>query len=83
MRIEVTESDIVHGARWDCDNCPIALAIERATHQANCWSVLWNRATSPLGTVWLPDEAKDFIDNFDNERPVAPFSFDVDLPEPT
>lgn len=79
MKITVTQEDIEKGKRG-CRNCPIALATNRTT--------LLDAAVYPhciisvdMGTVWvLPKKAQQFIQRFDDGKPVHPFTFDIELP---
>lgn len=78
MTIEVTQDDIDKGDEADCDKCPIALAINRATGKR--WCVVWHRCWldedhSP--SIDLPESAVDFIQDFDNDQSVKPFSFEL------
>ena len=83
MRIEVTAQDIVEGERFGCYSCPIALALKRIGKRN--WAVKseilrrWTESGRAVD-VPLPRDAKAFIDDFDHDRPVEPFSFDIELP---
>ncbi len=85
MRIEVTQDDIDHGVRRECDRCPIARALKRATGEA--WDVgesndhqatTCRRGGDRAKWLKLPDEATNFMFAFDNGFPVWPFSFEFD-----
>jgi hypothetical protein len=82
--IEVTEEDIRKGQPQGVDDCPIALAIYRQGivdgyehidvdkdgihREGKRWGL--RRASGRL-----PRAARQFIDDFDIGRPVAPFAF--------
>lgn len=77
MTINVTAEHIAKGEHGICSRCPIALAANEAagvpsfvTHEVVCF----RKATIPM-----PDEARQFIANFDNYRAVEPFSFELPL----
>lgn len=83
MKIEVTEQDIKAGNRKSSLCCPVALAMKRAGIKkpavTGCYVSLFNEKR--LIHVKLPSVVEDFVDNFDNEGLVWPFSFDLDLPD--
>ena len=83
MRIEVTQEDIDKGVKENCVKCPVALSLRRLFPGE--WEVDVGDDAIYAGGNWYtpPDEAQEFIAKFDAGEPVAPFSFDVDLPEPT
>ena len=90
LQIEVTERDIRLGTPEDSTYCPIARSVKRKLElrgtkakrlmvangavefekaENDDW---WNKDT-PLAT--LPAAAVKFMSDFDNKRPVKPFSF--------
>jgi hypothetical protein len=78
MKIQVTQQDIDEGVAESCHDCPVALAIERAT----LGDVrVWRREVSiyKIGRKPLPLTATDFIDHFDAREPVQPFEFELDI----
>jgi hypothetical protein len=79
MKVQVTQEDINKGNRCDPWNCPLALAMQRATGDRN---ISVGAATAgplgKLGMFWLPLEATRFIHDFDFEHPVEPFEFEVE-----
>lgn len=84
MRIRVTRADIKNGIPKDSLSCPIALAIRRACPRSTQVSVYENVIIHQCGVrlppIELPEEALAFIMLFDDQKPVRPFSFEVDLP---
>ncbi len=78
MTIHVTQAHIDAGAREDCRECPVALAIHEATG-CTCEVLPWTIYTD-RGKFKLPRAVFEFIEAFDNKQPVQPFSFEVDIP---
>lgn len=78
MNIEVTQADIDEGDACNCRECPVALAIARAVGVEV--RVEYLRVFIKEKIIHLPEQAVDFIDDFDSERPVKPFSFDLAYP---
>lgn len=76
MRIDVSLSDIRLGIRRSHCDCPIALAIRRATGNHGVF-VAYNGVQIGDGMTYLPIEATQFIVAFDNSENVQPFSFDL------
>lgn len=81
MKIEVTEEDIKNGKRFSPGECPIALAIQRATGKRATVGTIY--ATTWEGDVPkiynLPQTAIVFIRNFDSKtRVVSPFEFELE-----
>ena len=87
MRVNVTRKDIDEGRECASTECPIALAIQRSSH--NIRSALVDVAhvkvyyyNSSFGTLYhLPEEARKFIHNFDSghlRSKLQPFSFDLE-----
>lgn len=82
--ITVNQKHIDTGVRYNCSQCPIALAIKEALPnekfvEVYCWTAKVGRKS--LG---LPFAASEFIKHFDHNpdkaiRPVAPVSFELDI----
>lgn len=79
MKITVTKKDIENGFPASCSSCPIALAIRRATRK----NILVG--SSEIGhpaigfkDIKLPKKVRLFIERFDQDIPVKPFSFTLD-----
>ena len=82
MRIEVTQENIEDGERAMVACCPVALAMADAG--------LLGAFAYPIKLEWsspkdmkryvaaLPPEVERFMIDFDNERPVKPFEFDLE-----
>lgn len=81
MKITVTENDISKGHPRHCTHCPIALAFRRQGFEEV-------RLSSTIAEHWhlgilqavakLPPAATAFINIFDTEGKVQPFSFDIE-----
>lgn len=73
--VEVTQEDIDRGIAESCSLCPVALALYRRTRRR--WHV-WRSEVCLAGKgqpVKSPESVRTFIQKFDDDRPVAPFSF--------
>jgi hypothetical protein len=89
MLVSVTAKDIAAGLRADCGECPIALAMRRATGMTeNRFTAAYVAVTGDRATLcrgkrkphedWrLPQEAVSFQRAFDAGRPVEPFEFEA------
>lgn len=77
MTIHVTQDDISRGLKNDCCRCPIALAIEPFGRRlfVNEYSISYDRFEE-YG-IELPKIAVQFIEDFDDYKPVKPFSFNL------
>lgn len=85
MKIQVTQTDIDNGIPVNSCLCPIALAIARQTTLQNVEvdSYGHRRAFIDVGdskAFPLPDICVGFMEKFDNEQKVKPFSFELDIP---
>ena len=91
MKIQVTNNDIKKGEQGSCEWCPVALAIQRTYDLKNGKDKMVTVDEDGVG-IWqdsveqhyqLPQIARDFIHDFDNDRKVAqeeglrPFSFKI------
>lgn len=83
VRINVTKRDIELGKPGEGEGCPIALAARRHPELKGCAVGLGLIGTEALGydSMPLPEEARRFVVDFDDGRPVAPFSFTLEVPE--
>jgi hypothetical protein len=85
--IEVTADDIASGKPGSPCQCPIALAAIRALGEFEgvlkaetagaLWIALYRDSIDwePYATYSLPKDVVAFVELFDNDRPVAPFTF--------
>lgn len=81
ITVEVTQEDIENGECGQCQTCPIALALGRATGRP--WMVTDTFAFESNGTSYarLPGVAQGFVLRFDENHPVAPFTFTIEAPK--
>lgn len=80
MRIDVTAAQLHNGKPRSCGYCPVALALGAATGQD--WLVLGDFAQLWGGgpkMYLLPPAVRLMIRRIDAEKPVEPFSFDIDI----
>jgi hypothetical protein len=79
ITVDVTYSHIESGICSDGNRCPIALAIRE---QHNLDVSVSHFAVEAYGfDVELPQEAADFVMEFDFDRSVKPFTFELEIPE--
>lgn len=76
--ITVTQQHIKMGVKHSFTKCPIALAL-KAQCAENRILVYRHYATVNDAAVRLPLIATAFIQDFDHQRGVEPFTFDVEL----
>jgi hypothetical protein len=85
VTITVTQDDIDKGDPQTASSCPISLAMVRAgLSKPWVFETYATIGTGPRRTdVCLPSAACHFISNFDfhGECCVAPFTFDLDVPD--
>ena len=83
ITINVTKEDIARGRPRRPNSCPVALATQRALDasvSAGCIAVTGIECSileehGEYSYYALPDSARAFIKNFDNEKPGKPFRF--------
>lgn len=79
-RIEVTQEDIEKGKLGECSACPIALAMRRATGKPfEVGTDIYWLGFDLRSERMLPPEAALFVSDFDDKKPVQPFSFEIEL----
>lgn len=84
VRNEVTLDDIIEGLTCSVFHCPIARAVKRnfpAYEVEVDYEYVRLEKGAKQFTFRLPPEAVAFIDAFDAQQHVEPFSFDLMLPE--
>lgn len=86
MTINVTQEDIDRGERGQCRTCPIAKAVIRELDETDVYVigpylVIGIHGPTRL-TIDLPDAVTRFVEDFDSEDSVAPFSFELEVPTP-
>jgi hypothetical protein len=80
--INVTEEDILHGARSNCMDCPVARAMQRVIGKpikVGLSRIYVDYDRDTMTVVPLNDEVSRFIHNFDRFYSVEPFSFQIEL----
>lgn len=77
--IEVTQEDIDNGFVDHCQLCPIALALARAGFPKPAVLGPFFNFGDDRQKVELPECCGEFIDQFDDEEPVQPFSFEIHI----
>jgi hypothetical protein len=88
-RINVTGNDIKHGVKAACRACPVARAIWRHARRTYSAIGVFNLSVTFCqsdGTVQprpLSHDVSVWIRRFDLGDDVAPFSFELDIPEPS
>jgi hypothetical protein len=78
MKVEVKQEHIDKGVPSNGCECPIALALGEMFPDAQVL-VCDGRIEVGFEVAAPPQEAKEFINDFDDGEPVAPFSFDLDI----
>jgi hypothetical protein len=79
VRVEVTKDDISRGDPGNCLGCPIALALLRCG--LRCVVVRDDVIRVGGRECDMPSAASEFVQMFDARADVAPFAFDLDIPE--
>lgn len=91
MQITVTQDDIDNGAQCNCTDCPIALAVRRATGGCGVqvgqrWVDIYDTTdrwpvSAAAGSYSLPQSAQIFVETFDDDEggpaAVEPFAFEL------
>lgn len=87
--IHVTQGDIDEGIPTLPLHCPIARAAHRECTNPDitiggytfAWPLTGPRTPTGQTNVELPPSARMFVLDFDRNRSVEPFSFEIELPE--
>lgn len=79
MRINVTQEHIDRGVRGDCAACPIALATTEVIHERVGVVGLHIIDNDGIPIKETTVKMRQFMDNFDDGKPVQPFSFNLKL----
>jgi len=77
IKIEVSAKDIKNGARANCRECPIALALKRVFNDkiGVGSGAFWFCEGRDYMAVPLPLIVAEFVFSFDHKKKVEPFSF--------
>lgn len=78
--IHVLQADINNGLRGSCSTRPIALAVAR-TFPEDTVFVSYGTIVANHTEYRTPKEVRQFIVDFDNDRPVTPFEFELPIEE--
>ncbi len=78
-RINVTQEHINNGEKFDCNKCPIALATKGTIFFLSIIirQKKYNDPAYTFSEYDLPEKALDFISDFDYDKKVKPFSFNL------
>lgn len=79
LTIDVTEEDISKGQKGVADCCPIALAMRRkglCSIGVTAAFIVYFAGIKPK-QYDTPNKVHSFIFDFDNDRPVQPFAFQL------
>lgn len=82
MKIRVRQEHIDKGVCNSPWECPIALAAQEAigTDELSVWPYLLTWCAGELvHEADMPRPAREFIENFDDGRPVEPFEFEIEV----
>ena len=82
VRVSVTAEDIAQGKPYVCWGCPVAIAMTRTLGYpvaVDEWR--WFMEEGSVRRLHgLPDAVQAFVKAYDQQQPVAPFSFTVEVP---
>ena len=82
LKIHVTQEDINLGEPKKCDNCPVYRAVNRVAKVRSVGYMMTTFGTDPeIVFIDMPKSALDFIEAFDRNKPVVPFSFYMVIPD--
>jgi hypothetical protein len=89
VHINVTQRDIERGIPGKSSSCPIARAVKRTRWGRSKLTVTVGRFTVRAVSLgaWgasaykLPEDAQNFVSEFDRARDVEPFSFTLEVSE--
>lgn len=83
MKITVTQEHIEDGKAEDELACPIALALRQQTNEDLAVFSFDAFRSGVSKSIPLPKIASDFINAFDYDKPVEPFTFDLPIEKGT
>lgn len=85
MKIKVEQKHINAGQRFKCHLCPVALAIQHTTDTSQdevsvgMTTIQWSDKSKGNYETPTPASARRFISQFDQGKPVKPFSFELKI----
>jgi len=77
ITVQVTDRHIANGHKSSCSFCPVALALTEVGWRGIVVGTDSFAVDSGALTIPLPKIAQDFISDFDHDRPVKPFDFEI------
>jgi hypothetical protein len=77
ITVNVTKWHISRGKQSEPNSCPIALAVKKY----GMTDVGTTSITCKGKEITMPKKAQSFVDRFDYDKPVKPFSFKLKIPE--
>lgn len=80
LKVDVTTEHISKGSRSAPTSCPISLVLADMGFSNYVWDYEIE-IESTGGKYSMPTNAIGFIQDFDAEFPVDPFSFELDMPD--
>lgn len=86
VKVSVRQDDIAEGFPGDSCFCPVAIAARRTLHLTGLTVGATTLFTGKIRAgIYvnppLPRPAQDFIARYDNDLPVGPFEFELDVPD--
>lgn len=82
MKVRITKDCISNGKKGDKECCPIGLALKKRGYvevTVDKTAVALTSESGLVRVVPLPTEAQAFIEAFDDDGDVEPFTFDLRL----
>lgn len=82
LQVKVTQDHINQGIKDDIFDCPIAHAMRGVgleNVEVSSSSCVWTKGES-WASALLPEEARVFVQNFDEGNGASPFEFELELP---
>lgn len=77
MKVHVTPKHINQGSKFNCESCPVALALREATKK---WVRVYGSQLNVGHIIYkTPDIVISFLTDFDSGRDVKPFSFELEV----
>ena len=80
MKINVTDNHIINGKRGECQQCPLALAVNTKPDCFNAMvydTVLLFLQDKKIWRAYIPQDVQKWLVAFDLNEPVKPMSFNI------
>lgn len=81
VNVEITMQDINAGRKCSTRGCPISSALRRKFNTSNVFVGTDTLCVTDDFLTRLPAPAMNFIDRYDYGQAVAPFAFELEVPE--